>query len=193
VGAKGKVELWLTRDWFADLGFGYGSSGYSQKNAASGAATSGSSVSASVFQFKTDVGYTLFASDDFFGPRAWGKLGYHSTSYSLPASSVERTGSSSFTGLFLGVGGDLPIRGDYGALFDLDFGFINGASESGYSTPNVKSSSNVQFRVGGYYRLQPRLTLRIGFDVTAQGADFDGGGSVSNKVVSIGPSLQYYF
>lgn len=193
MGMRGMGQLWLTRSWFTELGFGYGFSGITQSNPTTGA-TSGASVTASLFQFRADVGYTLFSdSSSMAGPKAWGKVGYLSNSYSMPASATDYTGSIHFGSFFAGVGGEMPFRGDFGGLFEIDFGLFNTASETGYISGDNTGASQVEFYLGGYYRIDQLLTLRFGLGVSAQSADFRQGPSVSNRVISFGPTLIYHF
>ena len=38
---------------------------------------------------KLDFGYTYYTTGDLFGPKAWVKLGFQTTSYNLPISDTE--------------------------------------------------------------------------------------------------------
>ena len=192
-GAKADLEIWMNRNVFADLGFGYGLLSFSQNDIVTGQGTAAGSVSANASRFLIDVGYSYLVTGQFWGPKFWGKLGYHHTSYNLPSSSTEQTGSSSFGALFIGIGGDLPIRDEYGGLLELNLGLIRGYSESGFSVGNQTGISDVTFFIGGYYRYAPRINFRLGIDVLANGTDYDTGASVSHRVISFGPSVQYFF
>jgi hypothetical protein len=193
MGARADSQLWITKDWFGELGFGYGYAGYSQLDIQSGAATAAAGVTASVTTFRFDIGYIYRATADVLGPRGWVKAGYKSTSYSLPISNTEATGPSSFGGMFIGIGGDMPMRGGFGALLNFDFGLITSATETGFLTGTVASALAANFFAGGYYRLQPRADIRLGIDVLANSANMSNGASLSHRVVSFGPSLLFYF
>lgn len=190
-GGKAEGQLWLNRNIFADLGLGYGFATYSQEDVLTGAESSDIGGGLTAIAFKLAAGYNFFASTDFFGPRGWARLGFQSISYKLPVSLAEGTGPSSHTGLFVGIGGDLPVRGAFGALLNLDFGILNGAS---FQSATADSATFVDFFIGGYYRHSARMTVRVGFDIIANGADFNTqGSSVTQKVMTLGPSLLYYF
>ncbi len=192
-GAKAEGQLWLNKEWFAELALGYGfAPGYSQTDLTTNASTGGTSVTPSVFQSRLDFGYTYFTSGDLLGPKGWLKLGYQSMSYTFPFSASEQTVSNSFRGLFLGIGGDLPVRDGFGAILNLDFGIITSGDES-VTTLAVGSAKSVTFFLGGYYRLQPRMMIRAGFDITSQSADFVNGASLNQKVTSFAPSVVYFF
>ena len=192
-GAKGQVQLWMTREWFAELGLGAGTASYSQSDLATGLPTAATSVSASFFQFKLDGGYTFFTTPDLFGPRGWVKAGLQTTSYRFPLSTSELTSGSGFTSFFIGIGGAMPIRDPYGFALSLDFGVLNSASSDDPSAPSVSGASSVDLYFGGYYRMDPRFTARVGLEILGQGADFSNGANFSQKVITFGPSLVYYF
>ncbi|MBL7715630.1 MAG: hypothetical protein JNL01_09195 [Bdellovibrionales bacterium] len=192
-GVLFESQLWLTRQWFGELIMGVGGAGYGQTDLATGAPTPSLSGGASTLNIKLGFGYTIFASPDFFGPRAWIKLGYQSLRFGLPVDATELTGPNQFSNLYLGVGGELPFRGDWGALLGLDVGIFNGMTETGLNSGTVNSASAVTFFIGGYKQIQPRLKIRGGLHVTTGSADFSSGTSVSHRIISVLPSLQYYF
>ena len=198
-GAKAEGQLWFTRDWFAELGFGYGFFSYSQTDATTGAPLSISSASGNVTTSRIDFGYNYLMSGNFFGPRGWAKVGYHSFSYSLPDSQVDYLTATSWKALFLGIGGVLPIRDQFGAELSFDIGVLRSASETSVLSGDTAGTSDVEFFIGGYYRIKPRMNLRLGVDVISQGADFvnnpttGNSASVSHKSVTFAPTLVYYF
>jgi hypothetical protein len=192
IGAKLDGQLWFTRDVFSELGFGYGFASYAQQNPSS-PSTNTISGGSDAFTFKLDVGYSYLWTGDFTGPKAFAKLGYRSTSYSLPSSQSEFIGPISFNSLFIGLGGDLPIRDQYGVDIDFDIGVINSVTQTDYSDGGTNSASSVSFSLGGYYRMNPRLTIRAALEVLAQSADFADNASLSQKIITFTPSLMYYF
>ncbi len=193
IGGKADGQLWFTREWFGELAMAYGYSGLSQTDISSGTATAATGATASVFQIRLDAGYTYFTTLDMFGPKAWAKLGYQTSRYELPISTTESTGPISFTGPFIGLGADLPIRSKLGVILTFDFGLLTSAEEIGLNSGDPSGETAVNFFVGAYYRFEPRMSLRAGFDVFAHGSDFSGGASVTHRVISFAPSLQYYF
>jgi hypothetical protein len=192
-GATADGQLWLDRNIFFDLCYGYGVFSYTQQNIQTGATTSAGSVSGSASRFNIDVGYSYLVSGSFWGPKFFGKMGYHNFSYHLPDSSTEQTGSAGYGSFFIGVGGDLPIRDEYGAELNLDLGLIHSQSNTGFSPGAATGISDIHFYIGGYYRFAPRISLKIGVDVQSQGTDFDSGTSLSDHTISFGPQIQYYF
>jgi hypothetical protein len=193
IGAKLDGQLWFTHEFFSEMEVAYGTSSYSQSLPGAGQPTT-LNGSASATEFKLDGGYSYLVTGDFLGPKALLRLGYMSTSYSFPSSTADKTGPISFKSLFLGLGGDLPIRNEYGVDLDFDIGLLNSATETGsFLDGSLNGASVVSFSLGGYYRLNNRMTIRAAIEIMAQSADFSDGANVSQKVITFSPSLIYYF
>lgn len=197
IGFRGMGELWLTRDWFAELQFAYGFAGYSQQNTSSGLAVSPQGASATIMSTRIAVGYNYFPTGDFYGPRVFTKFGFRNTSINLPAAATDYTADAAVNSFFAGVGGDLALRGDWGILLNLDFGLFKGSSISDPSDPAseiaTRGATDVGFLVGTYYRLDRKMTIRFTGEFNAIGADFANGGSVRQKAFNIGPAFLFYF
>lgn len=192
MGGKADYQLWLNREFFGELDLAYGFSGFQPKDLASGASV-GQSFTATALQTRLAAGYHFFAQPDSMGSKGAIRLGYQTVSHSMPTSTANGTGPTTFKGLFLGLQGDLPLRAGWGALMSLDFGLFTSATADTYITSAVSSASAVNFFVGGYYRVANRMNLRMGVDLASQSADFASGQSINHKILSFGPSLQYFF
>lgn len=194
-------QAWLTRDFFIDLGFDYGFYTYTQHAENSTASNQGLSGNFSIL--KADVGYSYLLSNDFFGPKAWVKLGYMTAGYGLALDSTQSVAGTSFKSLYIGVGGDLPIRSQWGVQLNFNIGVLTSVTEDGNSgggaglSGNPGSSSGLEFFAGGYYRFANRMSFRAGIDVLANNANFatstNTANTVSQKVISFAPALLYYF
>jgi hypothetical protein len=178
-GASGQGQAWFTRNWFADLSLGYGDI----------TSFGGSGLTT----FVLDGGYAFLLDDDVMGPKGWLKFGYRSNAYSLPDSSVNYTASVAFKSLFLGLGGDIPVRDGWGTLVDLGIGIINDVDEDSNYSGNANSITDVSLTLGGYYRYTPRITFRATLDFLWDSADFDSQRSLSQKVITFSPAIVYYF
>jgi hypothetical protein len=144
-------------------------------------------------QFRLAAGYFYHVTSNFFGPKGWIKLGYQKNSFGLPQNSVAQTGNVSYSGLFIGLGGDLPVREDYGVILDADFGvFGSGTEDAGYFG-TATGGNSASFFAGGYVWLDPKLKFEVGIDFMSNSIDFVTGGSISNKAFAISPSLLFYF
>ncbi len=194
LGVKTDGQLWFTREWSAELGFNFVYFPYSQKDTTTGGSTTSTSIgSGDLLGFKLAGGYTYHLSDDLFGPKGWLKLGYRSNAYSLPSSSSDATASITFHSLFIGLGGEVPVRDAFGATIDFSIGILNGASESGNFSGNVNSASDVSFSLGGYYRYTQRITFRATIDGQFNNADFSTNRSLSQHVLTFVPAAVFFF
>lgn len=192
-GGKTEGQVWLNREFFAEMALSFGMSSFTNNDLVTRNPTEEGSVFSSLFTSRFDAGYTYYATPDFFGPKGWVKLGYQTAAYSFPLLENEFLGYATFKGLFLGVGGDLPIRNRYGALLSLDFGISPTAKFEGLGTNSKGSANAINFYLGGYYRLDPRMTVRVGADVLAHTLDFENGPNLTHRTITFGPALLFYF
>jgi hypothetical protein len=201
-GGKAEGQLWLTRVFVVGLNVAYGFTSYSQSDLT--ATTSGSAATPAttftsdltILEYKADLAYTFFNTLDVYGPKAWARIGYGATAYDMLASADERTGSINFNSPFIGVGGELPVRDQYGALLRFDFGVLTSPQENVLRPGTASGATAVNFFVGGYYRIAPRMTIRAGADVSIQSVDFKSGEdstTINHKNIAFTPSLLYYF
>lgn len=195
LGMLAQGQVWFNRQFFAELGFGYSFWNYTEQATTNGV-TSGAdteSASSSLTSFNADLGYTLLLTPDFYGPKGWIKAGYRSSSYTFPVSTTGETGPLSVKDLFLGLGGDLPVRGRWGALLNFEFGLFPGASLTGFAPGSTSGAHDIDFSLGAYYRYTNRLSFRCSLEVLAQGVDFTDGSSISQKAISLVPMAVYSF
>lgn len=186
-------ELWITRDFFGSVSIAPHFFGYSQTNQLNGVEETGVSGSGSGFHFDFSGGYNIHFSDNFFGPKAFFKLGYRSFSYNLPDSALFATSSTSYKSFYIGIGGNIPIQDLYGAYAELNFGLLRGMSDTFFLNSSPGSTSDIQVLAGGYYWIKPRIAIRGGINLNFNGADFSGGSSVQHNVTSFTLKGLYYF
>ncbi len=191
IGAKAEGQVWFTSKWFGELDFAYLNSSYEAKNISTGAVSS--SVSATMTQFRLSIGYFLHLTPNFFGPKGWFRAGYNATSFGLPNVSATQTSNVDYGGLFLGVGGDLPIREDYGAMMSVDVGLFGAGTEAGNYLGTTNGATMVDLQMAGYYWMAPKMKLKVCVDFKSYSLDFLSGSSMTNKVFAIGPQLQIHF
>jgi hypothetical protein len=194
-GVAADGQLWLNEQFFVDGGMAWSApSGYSQRDA-SGAETLGAkaSASASLLAWKLGLGYTFRATRDFLGPRGYVKLGYGLDAVSVTANEAEFTGAAAFSGLQLGVGGELPLRKNYGLKINADIGFMQSMSETGLTSGDPQGVTSVHFGMQGYGWWGPKLRIGGGILVTNQSVTFDNERTLSALGVSIGPNVSFFF
>ena len=148
IGAKMDGQLWINHNVFTELSLGYGRYGYSQSEVGSSTSESVSLAAGGVLKIQGAVGYLYSVKDRVYGPKVWAKLGYHQYSYQFAYDEDQLVGPSSFKGLFIGVGGDLPLRGKYGALMSLDIGISPSINETDFSSGDSSGVMDVSFTWG---------------------------------------------
>ncbi|MGZ3698868.1 MAG: hypothetical protein ACXWP5_12055, partial [Bdellovibrionota bacterium] len=193
---KADGEIWFNRDWFADLGFIYGIGNYNQTDTVSNTpspATAAGGVNESLFSFKVNAGYSFLVTGDFFGPKAWLKAGYQLDNWYLPNSTIENTNSISYSAIFLGVGGDVPIRAGFGAQLNFEYAVFTFSSQTALASGSASAAHHVTLYAGGYYRFTPRITFKAGFDLLSDGTEYPAGVSNHQQVLSALLGAVYYF
>lgn len=190
-GTHAQGQLWLTREWFAEAGFSYAFWNLAQHDTTSGSENT-INVAGSMSDFKLAAGYSYLVTGDTLGPKGWIKIGTHSISYVLPILASSSLSPSSFRSIFVGIGADLPLNRFWGGVTDLEFGAISSGSETGGTSGNMLSASDVQFFIGSYYRWKPRLMFQGGIQIYGNNGNFTKS-SLSQKIITIVPSLVYYF
>lgn len=153
----------------------------------------GTKYSGSAVQFRTAVGYSFFPAKTVFDSVGWVHAGYKNTSYILKKSTADLTGSNQFSTLFFGLGGEIPIRGDFSVQLGFDIGLIRSITQASPNFGDTTSSSDLGFGLATTYRISQRTFVRLAFDVDAQSIDFIGGEFVSQKTFTFSPSFMYYF
>ncbi len=186
------AQVWLNSRFIAEGSIAASLFKYNPKDLVSGAALPGS-YSGSGDQFRLAVGYSLFPMKTLYDSMAWVHIGYKSTNFSLPTSNSDYTADSSFTSLFVGIGGSTQFSKDFGAQLDLDIGLIKGADSVNLGFGDASASSDLSFSVSGMYHLQDQLWLRLVVGLSSQSMDFVNGQSVTEKLFSVTPSIMYYF
>ncbi|MBC7386411.1 MAG: hypothetical protein H7301_09670 [Cryobacterium sp.] len=191
-GMKAEGQAWFNSNLFGELKFAYGSAAYSQEDSLTHV-KSLDGVNASLSQVRLALGTFYHVTPNFFGPKGWIKVGYQSTTYGLPQNATAQTGSLSHSGIYIGVGGDLPIRDDAGMLLDVDFGLFGSGTDDSGAFGTSSSANSVNVFAGGYLWLKPKMKLQLGLDFKSASLDFVSGKSVSNKTFALAPSLLFYF
>jgi len=197
IGANAAGKLWLNKMFFLQADFNLGSANYSD-TAAGSASTGTSSSSMSLLGFKMSAGYNYLLTQSFFGPKGWIRFGYGTSQYTLPISTTNGSAPTTFSGLFFGLGGELPLRDKYGVDLSIDIGIANSTALSSLDIGAADGTSNVNFYLGGFYRLMPVLSVTAGMIFINQTYDAlpSGGAStanITNKILGASTSIRYYF
>jgi hypothetical protein len=193
LGARADGQLWLTKEFFTELSFAYGFSGYTQQDIISGAEEAAAEGSATFSHVSFAGGYNYYVTRDLQGPRGFVKVGYRSRSYSLPSVVASSLAPISFSSLFLGVGADLPLRGGYGILLSFDIGVFKSLTQTDLTLGTDLSVTDYGVFLGGYFRMAPKMMIRAGLDIQGNSADFLSGENLSHRVFTFAPALVYSF
>lgn len=201
-GVKLSSEIWLTKNWFADLGFGISTASLTLKDDRTGSKSSSFSTTATNFEF--DVGYRHFLWNTLRGPNFFAKLGYGSFSWKTPTIEDSLMGSKSYGGMRAGIGGSVPFYSKNLGLFaGLNLGLFNSYTEEttkiSTDTSQDSSVSMVNFQLGFYNYVYDNMAFRVSFLLDIYSAEFTGGATkpgtseTSQKQIGFMPALLYYF
>ena len=194
-GIQGGVQLWLTRAWYTEVQLRFFNGTYNQTNLENGMpspATQLGGVNQTLYGVIVTGGYTHHLSADPLGTRASVRVGYRSTQTNLPLSTLESTAPMSLNSFFVGLGGAFAVGDHWGFLTTIDFRLFSVVRQAFEPTPQT-GITDVEFNLGAYWHLDPRLELRFGLGVLAQGVDFGEQANFTQKLVTLGPTLLYYF
>lgn len=129
--------------------------------------------------FSVGGGYKYLPLGFFYGPQVNIFGGYNYYTYNLQKSKEDGLGSATISGLFLGVGGNMPINKEfriYGKARMTPFAeFEDG--DNVYGT--AKKISSFHIKGGARYTYSPIITLDGGFEMITNSVDFSRGGTSS--------------
>ena len=189
-------HLWLNTRWLAEISFSESFYKYAPTDLSNGSKLS-TSYSGTASQIRLAAGYAFFPSKTVFDPTAWVHFGYRTTSYSLSTQATDFVASSKVGGIFVGLGGEVPVNQDLTAQLGLDLGILRSAAseqlQNQLSVGDPSGSSDLMFSFGAAYHLQSEFFLRLILKVNSQSMDFTDGSSLSQKTFSVSPSIMYYF
>jgi len=193
-GAAADGQLWLNERLFLDGGVTWTApGGYSQRDGSGTETLSSSAASASLLAWKLGVGYLFRATRDFLGPRGFVKIGFGSDSLAVTSNESEYTGAALFSGLQLGLGGELPLRKDYGLKINADIGFMQSMNETGLTSGDPQGVTSVHFGMQGYGWWGPKLRIGGGVVVSNQSVTFDNERTLSGLGIAVGPNVSFFF
>ncbi|NDD91665.1 hypothetical protein EBZ37_06235 [bacterium] len=187
-GGRSEAVLWLDRQWFTEGALGFSAFSFSQSDIVNGSSST-LKGSGTLMEAKVALGYSYLSGLNFFGAKGWIKAGYQTAIYSLPKFTAQNVNPVTWSGMLLGVGGDLPLRAGWTAQLNLDFGLLRSVKESGTARAAPISSTMVQFYFGTVYNLRPRLLFRTGVSFQSQGAEYADGASLNHKTIALVPSF----
>lgn len=191
-------ELWLTPDWNVITLIRQGVA--SVPNPQSGSTPESLSVSISRYSFY--VAHNFLITGDFFGPKIQVFTGWSKYSAFVDASSPLSLTSTSYSGLVLGLKGEVPVddaeRYTFGASLELYL--TKDLAESPSSSGAENSNSVNTFSVYGFYKMSPKLRGVGAVDFESYATTFSGDGTrgqrgqnSSQRIILFSGGLEYLF
>jgi hypothetical protein len=170
-------ELWLNPNWSLNVTI----SDYVTSVSNGLAGSTPSILNASTSREALSANYSFLMTDDFFGPKISAGLGYSIMSTYIDNSSPTAYESTSYSGLFLRLGGSLPIVGAENARpfcvgGHLDY-FIHPGVTEAPTTSGSSSSQVTSFAVSGEKMMSDRINLRGEIMFDSMISNFSGTGS----------------
>lgn len=170
-GVSAEVEAWITRNYFATGEFGRRLGTLEEKSGS----LSLDSVSVTNGVFKIGGGYKYLPLGFFYGPQVNLTAGYAHYSYDVEESEGDGFGKNSFSGIYLGVNGNMPLKKGiriFGGAQIIPFSDFEDEDDIFGSE---KSSSSMVFRGGLKYQYSPLISLDAAFETQNNSVKFDSG------------------
>ena len=190
LGFHGRVEAWVTREWFGLFEFGR-SLGTLKKD-------SGDLVEKKTdYQrgiFKLGGGYKYLPLGFFYGPQVDIYGGYASHMFKPEYSAPDGMGEFSMTGLFAGVGTNFPVGRQYRGVLRAEFIPFPTFEDEDSVYGSSKSTTWLQLELGARYQYSPLLTLDALLEMTNAKGSFKGdvkSVSAQDTGLKLGASLNF--
>lgn len=192
-------EIWLTSNWFMDLGL---SQYVLTLDNAYPNSTPGE-IAVSSTKTSLNLGYNFLMQGDFFGPKFQWLLGYSKFSSTVDTSAPTAYTSMSFGGLALGLAGSLPVSEEFPLTMGAKLTYLLTTEvDETPVTSGSSSSGNVStFSVFGTYRWTEHMNFRGELMYDLYSAKFSGTGtrgagsasSASHTLTTFAGGLEYLF
>ena len=154
-GIHAEAEAWITRNYFA-IGEFSRNLGTLTKNSGNADSDSAGQNSGTL---KIGAGYKYLPLGFFYGPQVNLYGGWVNYSYEIEKSRADGLGTNSFSGLFIGAGGSIPVKRElrvFGSGEIIPFGEFDDESNI-YG--GQKSVSSLNLKIGVHYYYTPVIKL----------------------------------
>ena len=185
--------IWFNSRYLVQASLNGAFMGYSPTDLNNNSTELGESFSGTFSQLRLALGYSLFPAQTIFDTIGWVHFGYRTTNYALAGNDTTLTGGSSFDTLFLGIGGELPFRKLLTVQMNFDIGLVNSANLRAPAFGSPSTVTDLMFEVATVFHKSEKWNLRMALKLNSQSMDFTTGEAISQKLLSVGPSLLYYF
>lgn len=172
-GLSAAVETWITRNYVVLGEYSKKIGNLSKSSGSPASDTTGHNLSV----LKIAGGYKYLPMGFFYGPQVNIYAGYASYSYKLDTSATDGFGENSFSGIIVGVGGNVPIKKGIRVFASgeiMPFGEFEDTSSIFGSN---KSKSSMVLELGAKYLWAPNINLLASFEIINNTAKFSGSNS----------------
>lgn len=190
LGFEGRLEAWLTRNWFGQIEI--------DRSLGSLKKSSGTlSNKTSDYQrgtFKFGGGYKYLPLGFFYGPQVDIYGGYATHVYKPDVSVPDGIGEFGYTGFYLGVGTNFPVGREYRGVLRAEFMPFAGFNDESGLLNSAKNSSWLQVEMGAKYQYSSAITLDGMLELTSSKASFSGpvkSVSASDTALKFGASVNF--
>lgn len=183
-------EAWITRNYFVSGEFARSVGNYKKSSGSPDLETA--SVTNGVM--KIGGGYKYLPMGFFYGPQIDLVAGYAKYTYNIESSEADGFGENSISGMYLGVGGSMPLQKDIRIIGRGEIIPFSSFNEEDDYFGSVKTSGSMYFKVGVQYQYNPVMTFDGGFEVINNSAKFKSDVSQVNyrdSIIKIGSTFVF--
>lgn len=188
LGVEG--EAWVTRNYFVTGEFGRSVGNYKKSSGSPSLETA--SITSGVM--KIGGGFKYLPMGFFYGPQVNLLAGWSKYSYNVESSVSDGFGENSISGLYVGVGGSMPIQKDLRIFGKGEIIPFSSFSDDDNIYGTVKTSGSMYFKVGAKYQYNPVMTMDGAFEVINNTAKFKTGVSQVNyrdTIIKVGTTFVF--
>ncbi|MDZ4676492.1 MAG: hypothetical protein SGI74_03195 [Oligoflexia bacterium] len=180
------AEIWLTSNWYMSGLIRQGV--FSVPNPEAGGAPS--RLAANNAHYDLHGGYKFLLQDNFWGPQINLHAGFAKYSMFVDASTPLTFTSTSYSGMYLGLGGSLPITNDHAWYLDinLDRFLYPNVTETPVSSGATSDTTITAFSFGGSYKLAPQYGLHAHLNFEFYSSTYSGAGNRGNGIIGLNSS-----
>ncbi len=191
-------EIWMTPNWYLGGLIQQGVMSVSNPQTVS----TPTKLGANTAHYDVHGGYKFLLQDDFWGPQINLHFGFSKYSMFIDASTPLTFTSTSYSGLYGGIGGSLPITSDRTYYFDvnLDRHILPGMTETPSSSGSGSDNSVTAFSFGGSHKITTQfwLVAHVSFEFysstfTGIGSRNDTGLNASQSLTTLTSGIDYLF
>jgi len=154
-GFHAEAEAWITRNYFVVGEFSRNLGNLSVESSQASQNSTGQNSGT----IKIGGGYKYLPLGFFYGPQVNAYAGWASYSYDLDRSPNDGFGTNSISGIFLGVGGSIPLKRQFRVLGNIEILPFGEFSDESNIFGSQKSISSLNLKIALHYRYTSSIKL----------------------------------